>query len=103
MVKKISSQEFQQAMDSPIALVDFSATWCGPCRMLAPVLEEVAEEMSAQVNFYNVDIDENPDLATKYEVNTIPSLLILKNGKPVDVKIGFMPKANLLSYIQSHL
>ena len=69
MVKKISQNEFNEVTASEVAVIDFSATWCGPCKMLAPVLEEVSEEYAGKVNFFNVDVDENPDLAMLFEPN----------------------------------
>ncbi|MBR1743145.1 MAG: thioredoxin, partial [Lachnospiraceae bacterium] len=67
MVKKISQDEFEQTQ-SGVAVVDFSAVWCGPCKMVAPVLEELSEELDGKINFFNVDVDENQDLAEKYGI-----------------------------------
>ena len=69
MVKKINAQEFEtKAKNSDVAVVDFSATWCGPCKMLAPVLEQVSDQLAGRVDFYNVDVDECPELAMEYAV-----------------------------------
>lgn len=95
MVKKISSEEFETMDKSGVAVVDFSAEWCGPCRMLAPVLQELSEELEGQVRFYNVDVDENHDLAARYKITNIPALLILKDGEKQDIQVGFQPKQNL--------
>ena len=86
MVKKISQNEFNEVTASEVAVIDFSATWCGPCKMLAPVLEEVSEEYAGKVNFFNVDVDENPDLAMQYKIMNIPALVVLKKGEKVDTQ-----------------
>ena len=77
------------------ALVDFWATWCGPCRMVAPVVEELAEEYEGRITFAKVDVDQNPQVAGKYGIMSIPTLLIFKDGKPVSTVVGFRPKAEL--------
>ena len=102
MVKKISQNEFNEVTASEVAVIDFSATWCGPCKMLAPVLEEVSEEYAGKVNFFNVDVDENPDLAMQYKIMNIPALVVLKKGEKVDTQVGFAPKENIveLTYTQ---
>ncbi len=104
MVKKISAQQFEQeAKKSAVAVVDFSATWCGPCRMLAPVLEGVSEKLGDKVDFYNVDVDDSPELAMAYRVSSVPCLVLLKNGQLVDQSIGFKPENMIVSWIQSKL
>ena len=103
MVKKISEKEFAEVKEKEVAVIDFSATWCGPCRMLAPVLEEVSEELAGSVTFYNIDVDENPDLAQQYNITSIPALVVLKNGEKQDVKVGFQPKEAIISFIESHI
>lgn len=103
MVEKIRGNNLEKAEKSKIALIDFSATWCGPCRMLEPVLEEVSEELKGQVDFFNCDVDQNPDLAQKFGIMNIPALIILKDGKPVANTVGFQPKENLLEFIKSSM
>ena len=103
MVKKITNNNMDEILASPVALVDFSATWCGPCQMLAPVLEEIAEEMDGQLGYYNIDSDENMMLAAKYQVTSIPTLLLLKNGEVAAKTVGFLPKANLKDFITQNL
>ena len=76
-------------------LVDFWATWCGPCRMVAPVVEELAEEYDGRISFGKVDVDQNPKIASQYGIMSIPSLLIFKDGKPVSNIVGFRPKDQL--------
>lgn len=101
MINSISNNNLQDALNKEVAVVDFSATWCGPCRMLAPVLEELSEEMS-NVSFYNVDSDENPQLAAEYGVTSIPCLIVLNNGEVVDRTVGFQPKAAMKEWIESN-
>ncbi len=104
MVTKIQSSEFETKVKaSPVAVVDFSATWCGPCRMLAPILEEVSEKLTGKVDFYNVDVDESPDLAAAYRVNSVPCLVLLKNGVLADQSIGLRPGPQLIAWIESNL
>ena len=104
MVKKINGREFaEEAMKAPVAVVDFNATWCGPCRMLAPVLEDLSEKYADRVTFFSVDVDEAPGLAMQYRVNSVPCLVLLKNGEFRDQSIGFRPEAQLTEWIDSNL
>ncbi len=103
MVKKINTAEFEEVKNSAVAVIDFSATWCGPCKMLAPVLEEVSEAFDGQVNFYNVDVDEEPELAEQFNIMNIPNVVVLKNGAKVDQMVGFQPKQNLEKIIRAQL
>ncbi len=104
MVKKINAEQFEnEAKKSAVAVVDFSATWCGPCQMLAPVLESVSESMSDRADFFAVDIDEVPDLADAYNVQSVPCLILMKNGELVDQSIGFRPQPAIESWIESKL
>ena len=82
-------------------VVDFWTTWCGPCKMIAPILEEVAEEMGDKVKIVKVDVDQNNQTAGKYNIMSVPSLLFFKNGEVVDQVIGAVPKAALMQRIQA--
>lgn len=99
MVHKIEQNNMQDALKAKVAVVDFSATWCGPCKMLAPIMEELSEEMARQVEFYNADTDENMDLALANKVTSIPALFLLRDGQIVDRMIGFQSKQALKNWI----
>ena len=104
MVKKINAEQFEnEAKKSAAAVVDFSATWCGPCRMLAPVVESVSEKLAGKVDFYNVDVDDAPELAMAYKVNSVPCLVMMKNGEFVDQSIGFKPEPMILEWVNGKL
>ena len=76
-------------------LVDFWAPWCGPCRMVSPVVEELSEDYDGQVSFFKVNVDEAPKVASRYGIMSIPTLMLFKKGEPVDTIIGFRPKEEL--------
>ena len=101
MVKKITSKEFAEVRENETAVVDFSAAWCGPCRKLAPVLEKVSEELDGNVTFYNIDVDENPELAQQYDIMSIPALVVLKNGDKKDMLVGYQTKDAIISFIKA--
>lgn len=85
------------------ALVDFYADWCGPCRAIAPIVEEIAHELAGRLKVAKLDVDQNQELALQYGVQSIPTLILFKNGKEVERLIGYMSKSKLLSKIEPHL
>jgi thioredoxin 1 len=103
MVQKITENEFNELDKSGVIVVDFSAVWCGPCQMLAPVLEELSEEFEGKIRFYNVDTDQNINLAQQYKIMSIPALLVLKNGEKQDMLIGFQPKESLKNSLEGYV
>jgi thioredoxin 1 len=84
-------------------LVDFWATWCQPCRMVAPVVEEIATENSGKLKVLKLDVDENQNTAMQYNVSSIPTLILFKDGQPVERIVGFSPKDRLMSKLAPHL
>ena len=84
-------------------LVDFWAQWCGPCTMIAPIIDQLAEQLQGKMKIAKVNVDEAPDLAGQYNVMSIPMLLIFKDGQPVDQMVGAMPKDQLLAKLNAHL
>ena len=105
MIHNIKDEEFEGKIlksDKPV-VVDFWAEWCGPCKMLAPILEEVSKELGDKVDIAKMDIDSNLQTPAKYGVRGIPTLILFKNGEVVDTKVGLSPKAKLVEWINSHM
>lgn len=100
MIDKIYQEEFaEKVINSPnTVVVDFFADWCGPCKMLSPVLEKL-DAMNPDVDFYKVNIDENPSLADEFEIRSIPNVVIFKNGQAADRSIGFVSEQQLQEII----
>lgn len=101
----VTDQTFEQEVlrsDQPV-LVDYWAAWCGPCRMVAPVLEQVAEEKSEKLRIAKLDVDANPITAGRYGVRAIPTMILFKGGREVERLVGYMPKERLLQQIGPHI
>ncbi len=100
-MKVINDSNFSSdVLEKDFVLVDFYADWCGPCRMILPFLEEIQNELNIQI--VKVNIDESPNLASKYDVMSIPTLIIFKKGEKVSVNVGAASKARLIDWIKSH-
>ncbi|MGI8824254.1 MAG: thioredoxin [Chloroflexota bacterium] len=84
-------------------LVDFWAAWCGPCRMIAPILENLAEEYSSSLKITKLDVDQNPQVSMQFGVQSIPTMILFKDGKEVERIVGYMPKERLLGRIKPHM
>lgn len=100
--KHLKTEEFEKDVlgAQGVALIDFWAAWCGPCRMLAPIIDEIANEADDSVLVGKVNIDEEQELAAKYGVMTIPTVILFKNGEEVDRLIGVQPKQNFLGLLK---
>ena len=103
IVKDLEDATFSSEIETGVALVDFTATWCGPCKMLAPVFSEVAEDMQDKSNFFKVDIDSCQSTAAKFNVTSVPTLILFKNGQELERSVGVKDHDQLKSMINSAL
>ena len=102
-VQEVSDNSFEDDVlksDQPV-LVDFWAAWCAPCRMLAPTVEAVAEKYAGNARVVKLNVDDNPSVSQRYGIKGIPTLILFKNGEPVDMKVGAGPKSDLQKWIQA--
>ena len=94
----------QEVLESSVpVLVDFWAPWCGPCRMVAPVVDEIAQQYEGKVKVVKINTDDNPSVATQYGIRSIPTLMIFKGGERVDMVVGAVPKSTLSNTLEKHL
>lgn len=103
MIKVIDTSTFEEEViknNNPV-VVDFWATWCGPCKMLSPILDELSNTLKAK--FVKIDVDANPSLSAKFDITSVPTVLIFKNGEIVDKLIGFRPKEQIMATIEKHI
>ncbi|CAM4263244.1 thioredoxin [Erysipelothrix inopinata] len=100
-MNKVTKADFNETTKDGIVLVDFYADWCGPCKMISPILAELSETLDGKAKIVKVDVDAEGELAQRFDVMSIPTLVLFKDGKPVDRKTGFMPKPELEKFILS--
>ena len=100
-MKVINKAEFEQITKEGVVLVDFFATWCGPCKMLAPVLEELAEDMKGKAEIVKVDVDQEGDLAMKFGIMSVPTMIVFKNGEAVKADFRLSAKDTACKYTES--
>ncbi len=103
--KVVTDADFAREVEEHdgVTMVDFWAGWCGPCHMIAPIVEEIAEEYDGRVKVAKLDVDANQNTAMRFAVRLIPSILLFKNGQHVDTMVGVVPKAHLVEKIEQHL
>ncbi|MCP5322666.1 MAG: thioredoxin [Candidatus Paracaedibacteraceae bacterium] len=104
-VNSISDATFEkEVLESSLpVLIDFWAAWCGPCRMVAPVLDDLAKDMSDKLKIVKINVDENPETPTIYQVRSIPTLILFKKGETVSTMVGAHPKSKLVDWLNEHL
>ena len=102
MVKTVKEDRFDDIKESNVAVADFSAAWCGPCKMMTPVFHAVADEMGDKVDFYSVDVDENPGLAAANKVFSVPTLILYKDGVEASRSVGAISRSDLLDFIEKN-
>jgi len=104
MAKVINSGEFKDEVlnSNDVVLIDFFAEWCGPCKMLSPIVEELSKEMEGKAKVFKVDVDKSGDIAQKYGIMGVPTVIVFKNGTAVDKMVGFQPKEVLKSKVEQY-
>lgn len=103
LVKPLNDADFTGSVAKGISLVDFWAAWCAPCREVSPLVDQLAEQFKGRVAFFRVNVDDNPKTSEAYDILSMPTLLLMKDGQPVDKVIGALPKAQLETFIQQAL
>ncbi|MCX7631884.1 MAG: thioredoxin [Turneriella sp.] len=103
MVEEVTDSSFASKTASGVVMVDFWAPWCGPCRMVAPVLEDLQKEFEGKAKIVKLNVDENPETAMKFGITSIPTLVVFKNGELVDRTVGAAPKEHYKKILLKHL
>ncbi len=105
MAKETTDQNFEQDVlkSTKPVLVDFWAEWCGPCRQIAPFIDDLSKDKSEKLEVFKVNIDKNPEIPTKYGVRGIPTLMVFENGKPTATKVGALPKTALYQWVDENV
>jgi thioredoxin 1 len=103
MAIALTKENFTQSIESGVSLVDFWAPWCGPCKMQLPIVEELATELAGQATIAKINVDEQPELASQFGVMSIPTLILFKDGQPVDKLVGLQSKDSLKTRITNNL
>lgn len=103
MVAEFTDSNFKESVETGITVVDFWAEWCGPCKMIAPIIEELSNEYDGQVKFAKVNVDHNPELSMTYNIRSIPTILLFNNGEVVDKVVGAVPKAKLEEIVKAYV
>lgn len=102
-IAEVNDNTFQDEIATGTVLVDFWAPWCGPCKMIAPVLEEIDREIGDKLSIRKLNVDHNPNVTQQFGVMSIPTLMLFRNGQAVETFVGYQPKDNLLSLINQHI
>ena len=104
-ILKVNQENFKsEVLEATLpVLIDFTAVWCGPCKMLEPIVKQLATDWAGKVKIVKLDVDENPDLTMNYQVMGVPTLMLFKDGKPVERMTGYQPKDRIVSKVSPHL
>lgn len=105
MIKEIKDENFSSTIENSSApvVVDFWASWCGPCKMLAPVIDEIASELDGKAQFFKLNVDDNPVISTQYRISSIPTVMVFKGGNIAETIVGFRPKEAIKGLIEKHI
>ncbi|MBP2033077.1 thioredoxin 1 [Clostridium algifaecis] len=105
MIEEIKDENFSTSINqaSTPVVVDFWASWCGPCKMLSPIMDEVSGELGEKVKFFKLNVDENPNIASEFKISSIPTVIVFKDGNVVDKFVGFKPKQAVKEVLEKHI